>query len=134
MQKENLTKQATKIKQILKEFFNKNIKTVDINFQNRMKYVSQLEFKVKDLLGSVMNFVKISQGSVLLICLSYLELSMATETLGNTLFICYSDSLYEPLMLKVRENLKSNKDLADRNEAINQNLQRVVGVIVDTVR
>ena len=69
MQKENLSKQATKIKQILKEFFNKNIKTVDVNFQNRMKYVVHLEFKVKDLLASVMNFVKVSQGnSLLLIC------------------------------------------------------------------
>jgi len=59
---------------------------------------------------------------------------MATELLGNTLFICYSESLYEPLMLKVRENLKANKDLATRNDAIGQNLQRVVGVVVDSVK
>jgi len=63
MQKENLSKKATKLKQILKEFFNKNIKTVDVNFANRMKYVAHLEFKVKDLLASVLNFVKVSQGT-----------------------------------------------------------------------
>ena len=60
------------------------------------------------------------------------DLSTATETLGNTLFICYSDSLYENLMLKIRENLKTNQDLAQRNIAIGANLQRVVNVIVDT--
>lgn len=35
-------------------------------------------------------------------------------------------------MLKVRENLKTNQDLAQRNIAIGANLQRVVNVIVDT--
>ena len=60
LQKDNLTKNLTKLKQKTKEFFNKSIKTVDINFVNRMKYVAHLEYKVKDLLASVMNFIKIS--------------------------------------------------------------------------
>lgn len=57
----------TKLKQVLKEFWDKKIKTVDVNYENRLKYVNHLELKVKDIFSSVQNFVRTTQGNTSLI-------------------------------------------------------------------
>ena len=43
---------------------------------------------------------------------------MATESIGDTLKICYSESVYEYIIEKVEEQLKANTDLRTRIEAI----------------
>ena len=50
--------------------------------------------------------------------LIYIEMTTAIETLGSTLMICYSEGPYQNLMYEVEQNMKVNKEMRQKHEAI----------------
>lgn len=45
-------------------------------------------------------------------------MTIAIETLGSTLMICYSEGPYQNLMYEVEQNMKVNKEMRQKHEAI----------------
>lgn len=91
----------------IKEAFNKSIKTEDPGFNKKMNYVKETERKVTSQFNNVKLFMESAEA-----------IMQQTELMGQTMRVCYKETIYERLFEQVESDMAQNKLMCDRNNKL----------------
>ena len=91
----------------IKEAFNKSIKTEDPGFNKKMNYVKETERKVTAQFNNVKLFMESAEA-----------IMQQTELMGQTMRVCYKETIYERLFEQVESDMAQNKLMCDRNNKL----------------
>lgn len=91
----------------IKEAFDKSIKTEDPAFKKKINYVKETERKVNAQFNNVKLFLESAEG-----------IMQQTELMGQTMRVCYKDTLFERLFEQVERDLAMNREMFERHQKL----------------